>query len=94
VNNDRLHYRIRDGVRHLAEKLRGKKISEGIEKAKKRAVSAEEAGFRKTKKQKEVYMVNPKKFASEASEEEMTQAFSEADLGTEDSHRILQCKIK
>jgi ribosomal protein L12E/L44/L45/RPP1/RPP2 len=92
VNTDRLHYRIRDGVRHLAEKLRGKKISEGIEKAKKRAVSAENAT--KTKKQKEVYMVNPKKFASEASQEEMTQAFSEADLDTEDLHRILQCKIK
>jgi hypothetical protein len=46
------------------------------------------------KKHKVVYLVNPKKFASVTTTEEMAQRFTDEELGKEDTHRILQCKIR
>jgi hypothetical protein len=46
------------------------------------------------KKAKVTYMVDPKKFASTATEDELAQDLTEEDLGTEETHRILQCKIR
>jgi hypothetical protein len=77
-------------VRYVSESKRGKKI---LEKAKKR--KPEEDGAKKpAKKQKAAYMVNPKKFSSVATEEEMVQELSDGDLGTDDAFRIIQCKIR
>jgi hypothetical protein len=90
--NDRLPFRIRDGVRYMAEKRRGKKILEGIEKKRSSEIADARAGG--AKKQKAMYMVDPKKFASTATEEEMARELTEDDLGTEETHRILQCKIR
>jgi hypothetical protein len=93
--NDRLPFHIRDGIRFIAEKRHKTKIQEGIENIKKRTPTGEDAGPRKkAKKTKVVYLVNPKKYASVATEEEMAQDFSEEDLGTEDTYRIHQCKIR
>jgi hypothetical protein len=89
--NDRLPYRIRDGVRYAGESKRGKKI---LDQVKKRGPSQEDEGRKTAKKQKAAYMVNPQKFASMATEEEMAQEIEEDDFGTEDAHRIIQCKIR
>jgi hypothetical protein len=90
---DRLPNRIRDGVRYVAEKRHGKKIREGI--LKKRAADKDkDEAVRAAKKAKATYMVDPKKFASTATEDELAQELTEEDLGTEDIHRILQCKIR
>ena len=76
----------------MAESKRRKKILDGI--AHKRAAGENEDGAKKTpKKAKAAYMVNPHKFASIASETELAKELSEDDLGLEDTHRILQCKI-
>jgi hypothetical protein len=49
---------------------------------------------RDAKRRKAAYMVCPKKFGSTATEEEMSEELREEDFGTEDSHRIIQCKIR
>ncbi len=85
--------RIRDGVRYTAEKRHGKKIREGIH-ARRAADKDKDESVRAAKKAKTTYMVDPKKFASTATEDELAHELSEEDLGTEDTHRILQCKIR
>jgi hypothetical protein len=75
----------------VAESTRGKKI---LEKASKRTPEEEDEAKKTAKKQKAAYLVNPRKFASTATEEEMALDLGEEDLGTEDAHRILQCKIR
>jgi hypothetical protein len=92
--DDRLPYHIRDGVRYENVNRRGAKIKLGIKDSKKKAPPVEDAETRKVKRPKTVYLVNSKKFASTATAEEMSQLFSEEDLGKEDTHRILQCKIR
>ncbi len=94
MNNDRLHYHIQDGVRTMVEKERGTKIKAGIEKAKKRTPTEEGPEAKKTKKFKAVYLVNPKKFDSVATARERAREFSQDDLGSEETHRILQNKIR
>jgi hypothetical protein len=90
--NDRLPYRIRDGVRYAGEVKRGKKI---LEQAKKRGPPGDEGESSKTgKRTKATYMVNAKKFASAATKEEMAKEFSEEDPWSEDMHRIVQCQIR
>jgi hypothetical protein len=90
--NDRLPYRIRDGVRYAGEVKRGKKI---LEEAKKRRGEGDEGESSKTgKRRKATYMVNSKKFASVATREEMVKEFSEEDPWSEDMHRIVQCQIR
>jgi hypothetical protein len=41
-----------------------------------------------------MYLVNPDKYGSRATEEELAQELTEEDLGTEDTFRIMQCKIR
>jgi len=86
-----MHFHIRDGVRYLETSRRGKKILEGV--AHKRS-SGKDPSKKGAKKVKAMYMVNPHKFASAATETELAQDLTEDDLGTEDTHRILQCKIR
>lgn len=50
--------------------------------------------MKNVKRQKAAYMVCPKKFNSTASEEEMAEEIREEDFGTEEAHRVLQCKIR
>jgi hypothetical protein len=92
--NDRLPYHIRDGVRYVDVNKRGTKIRDGIKNAKKRFTATEDGDSVQAKKHKAVYLVNPKKFASVATTEEMAQRFTDEQLGKEDTHRILQCKIR
>ena len=88
--NDRLAHRIRDGVRYLAEKRHKNQIQDGIKK--KRTASDNDSNV--SKKPKAAYMVCKKKFGARASESEMALELTEDDLGTESTHRILQCKIR
>ncbi len=46
------------------------------------------------RKFKVMYMVIDQKFGSVATEDELAQEFVEQDLGMDDTHRILQCKIR
>jgi len=90
---DRLPFQIVDGVRYESSKKLGKTIRAKIAANRASDKDKDEA---KTlvKKAKATYMVDPWKFASTASEEELALELTEADLGTEDTHRILQCKIR
>ena len=90
---DRLPNRIRDGVRYAGEKRHGKNIQEEIDKKRAADKNRDEATMA-AKKAKVTYMVDPKKFASTATEDELAQDLTEEDLGTEETHRILQCKIR
>jgi hypothetical protein len=81
----------------MAEKTHGAKIKAGIEKAKKRSNPTEEdegGSAKKARKYKSVYLVNPRKFDSVASAEERALEFCLEDLSLEDTHRILQSKIR
>lgn len=91
--DDRLHSRIQDGVRYEREKVHKKKIQHGI--AGKRAANKDNDEAATTaKRAKATYMVNSVKFASKATEEQLAQELTKADLGTEETHKILQCKIR
>lgn len=91
--DDRLHNRIQDGVRYERGKVYGKKIQDGI--ARKRAATKESDEATTTAKRAKVkYMVNSVKFDSKATEEELAHELTEADLGTEETLKILQCKIR
>ena len=89
VSDDRLHFHIRDGIRYLASNRKGKKILDGVAQKK----SAGDVEVRKAKKTKAMYMVNPHKFSSTATESELSRELTEDDLGLDETHRILQCKI-
>jgi hypothetical protein len=91
--DDRLHNRIQDGVRYERGKVHGKTIRDGI--ARKRAANKDEDEATVTaKRAKAAYMVNSVKFGSKATEEQLAQELTEADLGTEETFKILQCKIR
>jgi response regulator of citrate/malate metabolism len=90
VAEDRLHYHIRDGVGHLKKCRKRAGILDKIDE-KKKTEKEKEKGVRKSTL---MYMVNSQKFASEATAEELAKELSTADIGIEDTHRILQCKIR
>ncbi len=91
--NDRLPRKLVDGVRYEKAKHLRKKISEGI--ATKRAADKEkDEATKRAKKAKATYLVNSDKYGAKATEEELAQELTEQDLGTEDTCRILQCKIR
>ena len=83
-------YRIRDGVRYVAEQRHKKLVEDKMEV---KRPSSDKAS-NDSKKQKAAYLVCPKKFSSRATEDEMAQELTEDDLGTDATHRILQCKIR
>ena len=88
--NDRLPFKIRDGVRYKAVERRGKNIDGGLEKKRKKGETSQTP----SKKQTASYMVIAEKFGAKATEEEMGLDLTEEHLGTEDTFRILQCKIR
>ena len=91
--DDRLHKRIQDGVRYERGKVFGKAIRDGI--SRKRAANRDEDEATITaKRAKATYMVNSVKFSSKATEEQLAQDLTEADMGTEEAFKILQCKIR
>ena len=91
--DDRLHNRIQDGVRYERGKKHGKKIRDGIARKRAENKEADEATIT-AKRAKATYMVNSLKFSSKATEEQLAQELTEADLGTEETFKILQCKIR
>ena len=89
ATEDRFPFHIRDGVRYVAKTRKGRKILSDI--AQKRSAGEE---VKKKHKVKRMYMVNPHKFLSSATAEELERDLTEADLGQEETHRILQWKIR
>jgi len=89
---DRLPNQVVDGVRYERSKKLGKSIRSGIA-AKRAADKDKNEVTTMLKKAKATYMVDPWKFASAATEEELALELTENDLGTEDTLRILQCKF-
>ena len=85
--------RIRDGVRYKAETSHGKKIREGI-KNKCAAEKDKDEATARVKRVKVTYMVDPKRFFSSATADELARELTQEDLGMEDTHKILQCKVR
>ena len=91
--DDRLPYKIYDGVRYEKTKKQSKEIRDAIA-AKRKANKENDDAKIAVKKAKAVYLVDGKKFDATATESELAQELTAADLGTEETHRILQCKIR
>jgi hypothetical protein len=92
---DRLPHKICDGLRYERSKKLGKEIHDAIaskRKADKDKDKHEAATV--AKKAKATYMVDPKKFGATATEAQLAQELTVDDLGTEETHKILQCKIR
>ena len=90
---DRLAHRIRDGVRYKAGMRLGKKVREGIKKKRAAEKDADEATVA-VKRVKITYMVDAKRFHSSATKDQLAQEFTIEDLGKEETHQILQCKVR
>jgi len=90
---DKLPTRIRDGVRYERGKRARTKTREGIA-AKLSADKENDEARRVVKKAKATYIVDSTKFAPTATEEQLAMDLTEEDLGTEETHKILQCKIR
>lgn len=91
--DDRLPNKIYDGVRYEKSKKLGKEIRDAIASKRKANKENDEAKIA-VKKARSTYLVDSKKFDASATESELAQELTAADLGTEETHRILQCKIK
>ena len=90
---DRLPHRVRDGVRYERELIHGKRIKAKI--ASKRAANKDQdEATELVKRAKMTYMVNPHKYAATATEEQLARELTMKDLGVEETHQILQCKIR
>jgi hypothetical protein len=91
--DDRLPHKVRDGVRYERTQKLGKKIKAVI--VAKRATNKElDEVSDVVKRAKIVYMINPTKYAATATEEQMARDLTLDDLGLEETHEILQCKIR
>jgi len=71
----------------------GKKIRAGIS-AKRAANKDKDEVTEVVKRSKIMYMVNPRKFAATATEEQLARELTMKDLGVDETHEILQCKIR
>ncbi len=92
---DRLPNKISDGLRYERSKKLGKEIRDAI--ALKRKADKDKGKNeveRVSKKAKATYMVDSKKFGATATEAQLAQELTVDDLGTEETHKILQCKIR
>lgn len=86
-------HQIQDGVRYLATQGLKNNIFAGI--GKRAAAKENKDGVKPaTKRQKTRYIVDAYKFASTATEEQLAMDLTEADFGTEETHKIIQCKIR
>jgi hypothetical protein len=91
--DDRLHHKVVGGVRY--ERTRGlqKKIRDGIA-LKREANKDKDEATTAVKRAKATYLVDSKKFGATATEAQLAQELTPADLGTEETHKILQCRIR
>ena len=90
---DRLANRIRDGVRYKAETTRnGKKIQDGANK--RAAEKDEDEATARVKRVKVTYMVDAQRFYSSVTADQLSRELTEEDLGKEETHKILQCKVR
>jgi hypothetical protein len=71
----------------------GKKVREGIKK-KRAAEKDRDEATAAVKRVKVTYMVDAKRFFSSATMDELAQEFTIEDLGKEETHQILQCKVR
>jgi hypothetical protein len=93
--DDRLPNKISDGLRYERSKKLGKEIRDAI--ALKRKADKEknkDTAATVAKKAKATYMVDGKKYGATATEAQLAQELTLDDLGTEETHKILQCKIR
>ena len=88
---DALPLHILDGYRYRANGQKKSTILQEIKK--KTAEESEETNQPKTKRLKRVYLVNRTKYWIEANSEELLKDL-DMDSPTEDTHRILQHKIR
>lgn len=90
---DRSAEQIQDGVRYQASLRLRIKLGDDIV-SKRAAIKENNKVTKAVKKAKATYIVDAAKFASTATEEQLALDLTEADLGTKDTHKILQCKIR
>lgn len=90
---DRLHYRIRDGVRYKALAGKTHRVEAGLKK-RKAAEKDENEVARVLKRTKITYCVDSAKFYSSATQEELAREIKLEDLPLDEAHKTLQCKIR
>ncbi len=90
--DDRLVHKLVDDVRYQASLRLKEDIQAG--NATKLAVNKDDNEATKAvKRARETYIVNAAKFSSIVTEQQLAHDFTEEDLGTEETHQILQHKI-
>jgi len=90
---DRLAEKIQEGVRYQASLRVKEQIRNGIA-AKRAAPKDDTEASKAVKRSKVTYIVDSGKFDSKVSEHQLALDLTEEDLGTEETHQILQHKIR
>jgi len=90
---DRLAEQIQEGVRYQASLRLKEQIRAGIV-AKRAATKDNNEATKAVKRAKVTYIVDGDKFDSKVSEQQLALDLTEDDLGTEETHQILQHKIQ
>jgi len=90
---DRLAQKIQEGVRYQASLRVKEQIRNGIA-AKRAATKDDTEASKAVKRSKVTYIVDSGKFDSKVSEHQLALDLTEEDLGTEETHQILQHKIR
>jgi hypothetical protein len=80
-------------VRYQASLRLKANVQQGIA-AKRASAKENDKATMSVKKSKVTYIVDSIKFGSKATEEELALDLTEDDLGTEETHKILQCKVR
>ena len=93
LENDRSAEKIQDGVRYQASLRQKATIQHGIA-AKRSSAKENNEATKAVKRSKATYIVDSVKFDSKATEEQLALDLTEQDLGTEETHKILQCKVR
>jgi hypothetical protein len=91
--DDALAKKIQEGVRYQASLRVKEQIRAGII-AKRAATQEDNEATKAAKRSKVTYIVDSKKFDSKVSEQQLALDLTEDDLGTEETHQILQHKIR
>lgn len=90
-NDDKLALQLIHNLRYADSLTYKQKIEEGIGK---RRAEGQATAQQKKMRQKDVYLVDKDKFYSAATADELARDIAEAELDTEDGHRIVQAKIR
>jgi hypothetical protein len=85
--------KIQDGVRYQASLWRKAEIQQGIA-AKRASAKENNEATKAVKRSKATYIVDSIKYDSKATEEQLALDLTEEDQGTEETHKILQCKVR